>query len=71
MNLFGSFFQQQNDKIANGSSDEQGAQYVHLDTLGIINGLLEMVVQGETSIEFAYNNVRGHDPTKPDGTPVC
>ncbi len=51
------FFQQQNDKIANGSSEEKGAQYLHLDTLGIVNGLLDMVIQGESWIEFPYNNV--------------
>ncbi|KAK8107050.1 Carboxypeptidase S1-like protein A [Apiospora kogelbergensis] len=52
------FFQQQNEKIANGSS-EKGAHYIHLDTLGIINGLLDMAVQGETYIQFAYNNTYG------------
>ncbi|KAK8078672.1 serine carboxypeptidase [Apiospora saccharicola] len=74
------FFQQQNEKIANGSLDEQGAQYMHLDTLGIINGLLDMAVQGESYIQFAYNNTYGidvfnqsiydelmHNWTKPDG----
>ncbi|KAK8862811.1 lysosomal protective protein precursor [Apiospora arundinis] len=74
------FFQQQNEKIANGSSEEQGAHYIHLDTLGIINGLLDMAVQGETYIQFAYNNTYGiqafnqsiydelmHNWTKPQG----
>ncbi|KAK8086000.1 serine carboxypeptidase [Apiospora phragmitis] len=74
------FFQQQNEKIANGSSEEQGAHYIHLDTLGIINGLLDMAVQGESNIQFAYNNTYGieafnqsiydelmHIWTKPDG----
>ncbi|KAK6844736.1 serine carboxypeptidase [Apiospora arundinis] len=69
------FFQQQNEKIANGSSEEQGAHYIHLDTLGIINGLLDMAVQGETYIQFAYNNAFNqsiydelmHNWTKPQG----
>lgn len=52
------FLQQQNDKIANGSSTEKGAHYLHLDTLGIIDGLLDMVVQHESFISFPYNNVR-------------
>ena len=52
------FFQQQNEKIANGSSSEKGAKYIHLDTLGIVNGLIDMVIQGEAYIQFPYNNVR-------------
>lgn len=51
------FFQQQNDKIANGSEEEKGAQYIHLDTLGIVNGLIDMAVQGESTVTFPYNNV--------------
>ncbi|KAI0871702.1 carboxypeptidase S1 [Hypoxylon argillaceum] len=53
------FLQQQNDKIANGSSTEKGAHYLHLDTLGIIDGLLDMVVQHESFISFPYNNTYG------------
>ncbi|KAI0139215.1 putative lysosomal protective protein precursor [Pestalotiopsis sp. NC0098] len=53
------FFQQQNEKIANGSSTEEGAQYIHLDTLGIVNGLLDMAIQGEAYIKFPYNNTYG------------
>lgn len=53
------FFQQQNEKIANGNSTEEGAQYIHLDTLGIVNGLLDMAVQGEAYIKFPYNNTYG------------
>lgn len=51
------FFQEQNEKIANGSSAEQGAQYIHVDTLGIVNGLLDVVVQQEGWIKFPFNNV--------------
>jgi carboxypeptidase C (cathepsin A) len=51
------FFQEQNQKIANGSSGEQGAQYIHLDTLGIVNGLVDIVIQGEAWIKFPNNNV--------------
>lgn len=59
------FFQEQNDKIANGSSNEQGAQFIHLDTLGIINGLLDVVIQGEAYITFPYNNVTINCPMSP------
>jgi carboxypeptidase C (cathepsin A) len=51
------FFQEQNEKIANGSSTEQGAQFIHIDTLGILNGLLDVVVQQEAWIKFPFNNV--------------
>ncbi len=51
------FFQQENEKIANGSSEEAGAHYMHLDTLGIVNGLLDLLVQGEAYIQYPYNNV--------------
>lgn len=51
------FFQQQNENIANGSIKEEAAQYLHLDTLGIVNGLMDLVVQGESLISYPYNNV--------------
>ncbi|KAI0401473.1 carboxypeptidase S1 [Xylaria palmicola] len=53
------FLQQQNDKIANWSSAEKGAHYLHLDTLGIVNGLIDIVVQQESFISFPYNNTYG------------
>ncbi|KJZ77072.1 hypothetical protein HIM_03393 [Hirsutella minnesotensis 3608] len=53
------FFQQQNEKIANGSIDDDTAQYLHLDTLGIVNGLVDAVIQEEASIDFGYNNTYG------------
>lgn len=51
------FFQDQNERIADGSSKEKGGHYLHLDTLGIVNGLVDMVLQGEEWIRFPYNNV--------------
>jgi carboxypeptidase C (cathepsin A) len=53
------FFEEQNDKITSGTGDEKHAHYIHLDTLGIVNGLIDMVVQAEAWIEFAYNNTYG------------
>lgn len=50
-------FQTQNELIQNGTSPEKNAQYIHLDTLGIINGLIDLSIQGETWITFPYNNV--------------
>ncbi|KAI0418222.1 carboxypeptidase S1 [Xylaria grammica] len=53
------FLQRQNDKIANGSSTEKDAHYLHLDTLGIVNGLIDMVIQHESFISFPFNNTYG------------
>jgi carboxypeptidase C (cathepsin A) len=50
------FFQEQNEKIANGTIEVDDAHYLHLDTLGIVNGYLDGVVQGEAAINFPYNN---------------
>ncbi|KAE8153211.1 Alpha/Beta hydrolase protein [Aspergillus avenaceus] len=50
------FFQEQNGRIADGTVD---GQYLHLDTLGIINGLIDTVVQGEAYITWPYNNTYG------------
>ncbi|KAE8391260.1 Alpha/Beta hydrolase protein [Aspergillus alliaceus] len=52
------FFQEQNERIANGTAEE-GAQYLHLDTLGIVNGLIDAVIQNESYITLAYNNTYG------------
>ncbi|KAI5919445.1 carboxypeptidase C [Camillea tinctor] len=52
------FFQEQNEKIANGSIGGD-AKYLHLDTLGIVNGLIDLVVQYESFISFPFNNTYG------------
>jgi len=51
------FFEEQNDRIRDGS--EKDAHYIHLDTLGIVNGLVDVVVQAEGWIDFPYNNTYG------------
>ncbi|KAK5657932.1 hypothetical protein OQA88_2482 [Cercophora sp. LCS_1] len=56
---FFGFFQTQNEKITNGTSTEKGAHKLHLDTLGIVNGLIDVLVQGEYDIHFGYNNTYG------------
>ncbi|KAG6007202.1 hypothetical protein E4U21_006221 [Claviceps maximensis] len=53
------FFQQQNEKIRNGTIEEEHAHYLHLDTLGIVNGYLDAVIQEEASIIFPYHNTYG------------
>ncbi|EFQ32467.1 serine carboxypeptidase [Colletotrichum graminicola M1.001] len=52
-------FQTQNELIRNGSSPEKNAQFIHLDTLGIVNGLIEFTIQAESWISFDYNNTYG------------
>ncbi|PHH78666.1 hypothetical protein CDD83_3948 [Cordyceps sp. RAO-2017] len=53
------FFQQQNDRIADGSLDDPAAHYLHLDTLIIVNGLIDSVIQEEAYISFPFNNTYG------------
>ncbi|CAG8027262.1 unnamed protein product [Penicillium nalgiovense] len=54
---FTAFFQEQNEKIKNGSIDNPGeSHYIHLDTLGIINGCIDLLVQEPTYPVMAYNN---------------
>ncbi|KAK0748995.1 Alpha/Beta hydrolase protein [Schizothecium vesticola] len=50
------FFQEQNEKIDNETSTEKGAHKLHLATLGIINGWIDMAVQGEYYLHYLYNN---------------
>ncbi|KAJ5087807.1 hypothetical protein N7456_011423, partial [Penicillium angulare] len=57
---FAAFFQEQNERIQNGtigSPDE--AHYIHLDTLGIVNGCIDLLIQEPTYPMMAYNNTYG------------
>ncbi|KAK4971266.1 hypothetical protein LTR28_013235 [Elasticomyces elasticus] len=57
---FTAFFEEQNMKIANGTWKEAGAMhYLHLDTLGIVNGCIDLQVQEPSYAEMAYNNTYG------------
>jgi carboxypeptidase C (cathepsin A) len=51
------FFQEQNERIANGTSEHPGAHPLHLDTLGIVNGAIDWAILAEACIDFPYNNV--------------
>jgi carboxypeptidase C (cathepsin A) len=57
------FFQEQNEKIDRETSSEKGAHKLHLDTLGIVNGCIDDLVQGEDYLHFGYNNVCHPDTT--------
>jgi carboxypeptidase C (cathepsin A) len=54
---FARFFQEQNEKIEDGTIEDGNAHYLHLDTLGIVNGFMDSVIQSEYYIDFPYNNV--------------
>ncbi|KAA8647637.1 hypothetical protein EYZ11_013058 [Aspergillus tanneri] len=57
---FTAFFQEQNEKIDNGTIDaDLGAHYIHLDTLGIINGCIDLLIQSPGYPQIAYNNTYG------------
>ena len=57
---FAAFFEEQNQKIANGTWTDAGETYdVHLDTLGIMNGCIDVLVQEPSYPEMAYNNTYG------------
>lgn len=54
---FAAYFEEQNDRIANKSRVEEGETFIiHLDTLGIINGCIDMLIQAPAYADFAYNN---------------
>ena len=52
-----SFFADQNKRIANGTLP--GSQNIHLNTLGIINGCIDVVAQALSFPHMAYNNTYG------------
>ncbi|KAH7122618.1 Alpha/Beta hydrolase protein [Dendryphion nanum] len=57
---FAAYFQEQNERILNGTWDEQGQTHIlHLDTLLIINGCIDRLVQWPGYPKMAYNNSYG------------
>lgn len=56
---FTSFFQEQNQKVSKRSAGDLDAHYIHLDTLGIINGCVDLLVQAPGYPEIAFNNTYG------------
>ncbi|KAK2602378.1 hypothetical protein N8I77_008916 [Diaporthe amygdali] len=53
------FFHKQNQKIANGEISGPGTHYLHLDTLGLVNAYIDVLVQDESYSFFAWNNTYG------------
>ncbi|KAL8918927.1 MAG: hypothetical protein Q9172_005195 [Xanthocarpia lactea] len=57
---FATFFEEQNERIANESISDQGEEFIiHLDTLGIVNGCIDLLIQEPSYPEFAFNNTYG------------
>ncbi|KAF4893617.1 Carboxypeptidase S1-like protein B [Colletotrichum fructicola] len=58
---FAAYFQEQNEKIQNGTWDgTEGEQYIlNLDTLLIVNGCIDRQVQWPSYPEMAFNNTYG------------
>ncbi|KAK4182402.1 Alpha/Beta hydrolase protein [Podospora australis] len=52
-------FQQQNERIENGTLSQPGANHLHLDTLGIVNGGVDWILVAEAAIDFPFNNTYG------------
>lgn len=53
---FMSFFMRQNERIANGSISGPGVHFMHMNTLGIINGCIDLEEQVWSYATFAINN---------------
>ena len=57
--IFSRLFQEQNEKISNGSIKGPGVHYIHLDTLGILNGCIDSLAQDLSRLDQSYNNTYG------------
>lgn len=53
---FAAFFQVQNEKIVKNKADYH---YIHMDTLGILNGCVDLLTQAPHYPQMAYNNTYG------------
>jgi carboxypeptidase C (cathepsin A) len=57
---FAAYFQEQNEKIANKTITSAGNTYeINLDTLGIVNGCIDLLTQSLSYPDMAYNNTYG------------
>ncbi|RPA97220.1 putative carboxypeptidase S1 [Choiromyces venosus 120613-1] len=56
---FTAFFEKQNEKIRNGDGKYEGAVDLHLGSLGIVNGCIDILAQEPAYPEMAYNNTYG------------
>jgi hypothetical protein len=56
--VYADYFEQQNERIANGSLDGSAIP-LHIDTLGLINACIDIDVQMVYYPEYAHNNTYG------------
>ena len=56
---FAALFEEQNQKIKNGTIKGPGAHYLRLDTLGIVNGCVDFLINLASYPSFSYNNTYG------------
>jgi carboxypeptidase C (cathepsin A) len=56
--VYADYFEQQNDKIANGSLDGCAIP-IHIDTVGLLNACIDIDVQMIYFPEYAHNNTYG------------
>lgn len=56
---FAEYFEIQNQKIANGTINSKDTFIINLDTLGIVNGCIDLEAQAAAYISILYNNTYG------------
>jgi carboxypeptidase D len=56
---FSDFFESQNKKIADGKIDGAAAVPLHLDTVGLVNGCVDILTQMPFYPEMAHKNTYG------------
>ena len=56
--IFADFFEEQNDRLKNGLLPADTLD-VHLGSVGIVNGILDVLVAAVSALKFAYNNTYG------------
>jgi carboxypeptidase C (cathepsin A) len=63
--IYADYFEQQNDKIANGNITGNAVQ-LHVDTVGLINACIDIDVQIGYYPEYAHNNTYGLELITPE-----
>ncbi|KAG8627362.1 hypothetical protein KVT40_004845 [Elsinoe batatas] len=56
---FANYFDEQTDRIQSGDVTANNTIEIRVETLGIVNGIIEDLIQNYYSIQFAYNNTYG------------
>ena len=56
--IFADFFEDQNERRKDGTISSDAID-IHLGSVGIVNGVLDVVVAATSALQFAYNNTYG------------